>query len=74
VNGRGVSLREVRTWPATVDVPDGARALGYGRTTLYEAIRRGQSPVKTISVGHRIKILTSDLIRVLEGGGDDAAT
>ena len=54
-------------------VAEGARALGYSRTTLYEAIRRGESPVKTITVGRRIVVLTADLIRVLEGNGHAGA-
>jgi len=62
------TLAEIRKWPPTVPVGDGARALGFGRSTLYEAIRCGKSPVKTITVQHRVVILTADLIRVLEGG------
>jgi hypothetical protein len=68
---RGLTLREIRdTWPPTVPVAKGARALGIGRATLYEAIRTGSSPVKTITVRRRIVVLTADLIRVLEGAGD----
>jgi hypothetical protein len=51
-------------------VDAGASALGFGRSSLYEAIRRGESPVKVITVQRRIMVLTADLIRVLEGGGD----
>jgi hypothetical protein len=73
VTARGLTLREVRKLPATVDVATGARALGIGRATLYEAIRTGTSPVKTITVRRRIVVLTADLIRVLEGGDTAAA-
>jgi hypothetical protein len=58
--------------PATIDVATAASALGIGRATLYEAIRLGSSPVKTISVRRRIVVLTADLIRVLGGGEGDA--
>jgi hypothetical protein len=68
---RGLTLREIRTWPPTVDVGQAARALGVGRSTLYEAIRLGNSPVKSITVQRRVVVLTADLIRVLEG--DDRA-
>lgn len=68
----GLTLAQVRKLPATVPVPVAAQALGIGRATLYEAIRCGESPVKTISVRGRIVVLTADLIRVLEGGGDRA--
>jgi len=70
---RRLTLREVRRLPATVDVPTAASALGIGRSTLYEAIRIGQSPVKTITVQRRVVVLTSDLVRVLEGGEAGAA-
>jgi hypothetical protein len=71
---RRMTLREIRKLPATIDVATAASALGVGRRTLYEAIKVGNSPVKTLSVQRRIVVLTSDLIRVLGGEGEgDAA-
>jgi excisionase family DNA binding protein len=67
---RGLTLDQIRKLPATIDVATAAQALGIGRATLYEAIRTGQSPVKTLGVQRRIRVLTADLIRVLEGGAD----
>ena len=72
MTGRRLTLREVRKLPATVDVGTAASALGIGRTTLYEAIRLGASPVKTLTVQRRVVVLTADLLRVLEGGSGDA--
>ncbi len=66
----GLTLAQVRKLPAAVNVATAARALGIHRATLYEAIRAGQSPVKTITVKRRIVVLTADLVHVLEGGGD----
>jgi predicted DNA-binding transcriptional regulator AlpA len=63
------TLREIRQWPATVDVPTAAAALGIGRSTLYDWIRIGQAPVKTISVRNRRVVITSSLIRLLEDDG-----
>jgi hypothetical protein len=68
-----LTLAQVRRLPATVDVPTAAKALGIGRSTLYEAIRIGQSPVKTLTVQRRVVVLTADLLRVLEGGEIGAA-
>ena len=62
-----LTLAQVRKLPATVDVPTAAAVLGIGRATLYEAIKTGQSPVRTITVQRRIVVLTADLIRVVEG-------
>jgi excisionase family DNA binding protein len=65
---RGLTLAQVRKLPATIDVATAAQALGVSRSTLYEAIRCGQSPVKTLGVQGRIRVITANLIYVLEGG------
>ena len=51
---KGLTLAQVRKLPATVDVPTAARALGIGKSTLYEAIKLGSSPVKTLTVQRRV--------------------
>ncbi|MET9494292.1 DNA-binding protein [Streptomyces sp. NPDC006552] len=55
------------TWPPTVPVSEAATAIGCGRSWLYEAIKRGESPVKTIPVGNRCVVVTADLVRLLSG-------
>jgi len=65
---RGLTLAQVRKLPAAIDVPTAASALGISRSGLYEAIRTGSSPVKTVTMNRRIIVLTADLIDVLEGG------
>ncbi len=71
----GMTLAQARSLPATTDVEVAAQAFGISRAGAYESIRTGRFPVKTIRVGHRIRVLTADLIRVLEGeeGGGNAA-
>lgn len=61
------TLAEVRKWPATVSVADAARAIGCSRSHLYERVKRGDSPVKTIGVGTRHVVITADLVRLLSG-------
>ncbi|MFF1548730.1 helix-turn-helix transcriptional regulator [Streptomyces sp. NPDC058291] len=61
------TLAEVRKWPATVSVSDAARAIGCSRSHLYERVKRGDSPVKTINVGTRHVVITADLVRLLSG-------
>jgi predicted DNA-binding transcriptional regulator AlpA len=74
MTARRLTLREVRKLPATIDVPTAASVLGISRSTLYEAIRLGSSPAKTITVQRRVVVLTADLLRVLGGEGEgDAA-
>ncbi|GAQ69687.1 hypothetical protein T45_01418 [Streptomyces turgidiscabies] len=61
------TLDDVRGWPATVSVHDGARAVGCSPSHLYGLIKRGESPVKTLSLGNRQLIITADLVRLLAG-------
>jgi len=67
------TLAQVRRWPPTTNVEDAALALGVSRATLYNAIAVGISPVETITVSHRLKVLTASLVRVLEGRRTEAA-
>lgn len=64
----GPTLDEVRTWPATVDVSQGARALGVSRAWLYQLIAQGDAPCKVLKIGNRARVLTSSLVRLLETG------
>ena len=68
---RGATLREVRGWPAAVDVEDAARALGISRSSAYEAIANDEFPAATIRVNRRLRVLTHSLISVLKAGGSD---
>ena len=67
------TLSEIRRWPATVSVADAARAIGCSRSHLYERVKRGDSPVKTIGVGTRYVVITADLIRLLSGEAREVA-
>jgi len=66
------TLAEVMRWPATVDVPTAASALGISRSTAYEWIRLGLFPVPVISVRHRHRVPTAGLVRLLNRGPDAA--
>ncbi|MER7969680.1 helix-turn-helix domain-containing protein [Streptomyces sp. NPDC096080] len=59
------TLDEIRQWPATVDVTNAARALGIGKSKLYDLIRRGEAPVKVLDVGAK-RVITSSIVRLLE--------
>ncbi|MEU3287808.1 DNA-binding protein [Streptomyces longwoodensis] len=60
------TLAEVKKWPATVNVPRAALALGCSRSQLYELIKRGEAPVRTLSFGTRHVVVTTSLVAVLE--------
>jgi len=70
---RGLPLAQIRNLPALLDVTPAAAVLGVSRSNLYESIKNGSCPVKTIRVNRRIKVLTASLIRVLELEDDGAA-
>ncbi len=61
------TLDEVRTWPATVGVPEAARAIGVSKSHLYELVKRGEAPVSVLSFGTRHRVVTASLVRLLEG-------
>ena len=56
--------------PPTINVSVAATALGVARSTLYEAIKRGDAPVRWIQVGTRIKVITASVLDLV--GGDPA--
>lgn len=61
-----VTLAALRKAGPTVDVTTAARALGIGRGTAYDAIARGDFPARTIAVGRRLRVVTAELIGLLE--------
>jgi hypothetical protein len=61
-----ITLAWLRKAPLTVSVPIAAAALGIGQQTLYDAIARGNPPVRAITVGCRLRVPTADLIALLE--------
>ncbi|MFF9153826.1 DNA-binding protein [Streptomyces sp. NPDC014846] len=64
--GAQPTLAEVKKWPATVEVPRAALALGCSRSQLYELIKRGEAPVTVLSFGTRHRVVTASLVRLLE--------
>ncbi|MBZ6252177.1 DNA-binding protein [Streptomyces olivaceus] len=64
----GPTLDEIRAWPATVPVARAATALGCSRAHMYEMIKAGRAPVRTLQLGvGRTVVLTASLVRVLSG-------
>lgn len=49
----------------SLSINDAARALGVGRTTIYDLIRRGE--LEVIKLGRRTLIKVSSLKRLVEG-------
>lgn len=53
--------------PRTCSLDDAARQLGIGRTTAYSLAQAGNFPARTIRVGHKYRVSTSDLDRLIDG-------
>lgn len=64
------TLDEIRGWPATVDIPTAAPAVGVSKSYGYELAKRGEFPARVIKVGSRLRVVTSSLIPLLDGGAD----
>jgi predicted DNA-binding transcriptional regulator AlpA len=64
----GPTLEEIRSWPATVPVPDGGRALGYSASWSYQLVAQGEFPCKVITVGRRSRVVTASLLAMLDAG------
>ena len=61
----GMTRSELLALPVVVDVTTAARALGLGRSTAYELVRRREFPCRGLLVGRSYRVPTSDLLRVL---------
>jgi predicted site-specific integrase-resolvase len=59
------SAEEVAALPVVVDLVTAAHALGMGRTSAYEAARRGDFPVPVMRVGRRYRVVTAHLQALL---------
>lgn len=61
------TLQDIRSWPATVSVPDAAKAMGISKSYLHALIRNGESPVRTLPCGpNRHRVITASLVQLLE--------
>lgn len=58
---RNWTAEEVADLPVVVDLVTAGRVLGMGRTTAYEAARRGEFPVPVLRVGRRYRVVTAHL-------------
>ena len=56
---------DLRRLPVVVDLLTAAAALGIGRTTAYELVRRGRWPTPVLRLGRRIRVPTAALRELL---------
>jgi hypothetical protein len=58
---------ELRQLPSAVDLKTAGRALGIGRSKIYEMAKKGelQQTVRVLKLGRAYRVVTADLYRVL---------
>lgn len=61
----GRFLQELDELPPTIDLPTAARYLGVSKTTAYELHACGEFPVRTLRLGRKIRVVTSELQQLL---------
>jgi predicted DNA-binding transcriptional regulator AlpA len=62
------TLEEVKTWPATVPVPQAGAAFGFSRSYSYELISRGEFPARVIRRGRITRVVTASIVETLDFG------
>jgi predicted DNA-binding transcriptional regulator AlpA len=58
---------------ATVSLTEAAQVLGIHRTTAWELWRRGEFPIRVLTLGSRHRVTKMDLARFLAGDEDDTS-
>lgn len=66
VPAAALTEEELLKLPAAVSISVANRAFGLGRSMGYDLAKRGQYPCKVLRVGQSYRVVTADLLRVLE--------
>lgn len=60
-----MTRRELLGLPTAVDLPTAGRALGIGRSLVYDLHQRGELPFRVLKLGRRLRVPREELFRVL---------
>lgn len=61
-----LTIADLQKLPPTIDVVTAGRAFGINRDTAYKLARSGAFPCEVIQAGRRYRVVTADLLRVLQ--------
>jgi hypothetical protein len=64
---KAITLDEIRQWPVTVDIPKACPPLNISKSHGYALAAAGLFPCRVIKIGRRYRVVTADLIALLEG-------
>lgn len=59
------TLEEVKSWPASVDIPRACLPYGISRSQGYRLAAEGTFPAKVLKVGGRYRVITASIVRAL---------
>jgi hypothetical protein len=62
---RGLTLEQLATLPAVIDIATAAEVLGIGRSAAYELVRCGKWPTPVLHLGKLIRIPTKPLLELV---------
>lgn len=63
---RGLMSEELLDLPAVIDLDTANQALMIGRSTGYGLAKQGKYPVKVLRLGNAYRVVTADLLKLLE--------
>jgi hypothetical protein len=69
---RTLTQEELLALPAVIDLEMANRALAIGRSTGYSLAKQNRYPAKLLRLGNTYRVVTADLLRILEIGRSDA--
>ncbi|MEW2633311.1 DNA-binding protein [Streptomyces sp. NPDC048389] len=61
-----MTTRDLMDLPPTTDLETAGRAFGIGRTTAYALARSNEFPCRVIRTGRLFRVVTADMLRVLQ--------
>lgn len=70
------TLDDIKSWPATVPVPQACKAFQISKSYGYELAARNEFPARVIKLGRSTRIVTASIVAALEAdlhSGGDAA-
>lgn len=59
------TLGEIRSWPATVDIPTACTAFGISTSYGYELVKSGSFPARTLTLGTVSRVVTASIVALL---------
>ncbi|MEU0272299.1 DNA-binding protein [Streptomyces sp. NPDC006307] len=70
---QAMTTRDLLDLPPTIDLETAGRAFGIGRTLAYDLARTDNFPCKVLRTGRLFRVVTADMLRVLQVPSPESA-